>query len=79
MRKAREHWSQLSRILGREVENPRVLGILFKAVVQALLLFGSETWVMTPRMGRAMGRVQHRLAIWITDSQPQRLMVGSWD
>ena len=42
--------------------NPQQVGggaagvrIFFKAVVQAVLLFGSETWVVTPRMGKALG------------------------
>ena len=38
-RKAREKWDRLLRILGREGENMRVLGIFFKVVFQAVLLF----------------------------------------
>ena len=34
---------------------PTVIGNFFKAVVQAVLLFGLETWVMTPRMVRSLG------------------------
>ena len=40
--KARKKWAQLSRILGNEGANPQVLGMFFKAVVQVVLLFGSE-------------------------------------
>ena len=29
--------------------------IFFKAMVQAVFLFGSETWVVTPCMGRSLG------------------------
>ena len=32
-------------------------GFFFKAVVQAVLLFGSETWVVTPHIGKALGGV----------------------
>ena len=33
-------------------------GFFFKAVVQAVLLFGAETWVVTPRMGQFLGGFQ---------------------
>ena len=40
--------------------------MFFKAVVQAGLLFMSETWVLTPCMGRALGSFQHGVARRIT-------------
>ena len=79
IRKARKKLAQLSRILGREEANPQVSGIFFKAVLQAVLLFRSETWVMTPCMGRVLGGFQHRVAKQITGRQPRRLLDGSWD
>ena len=33
-----------------------MLGVLFKEVVYAVLLFWLETWLMTPCTGRALGR-----------------------
>ena len=69
---------QLSIILGREGAKSRVSGMLFKAVVQAVLLFGSEMWVKTPRMGGAIGGFQHRVAIWITGRYLLRFLYGCW-
>ena len=40
----------MTRILSREGERPRVFGFFFKSVVQSVLLFGVETWVLTPCM-----------------------------
>ena len=51
----RKRWVQLSIILQREEVNPRVLGMFVKAMVQAVLLFWLEIWVMTPRMGKYIG------------------------
>ena len=34
---------------------------VLKAVTQAVLLFGAETWVITSRMERALGSFQHRV------------------
>ena len=38
--KSRKSWRQMSQILSLEGGDPKVLGQLFKAVVQAVLLFG---------------------------------------
>ena len=58
--KARKIFGSLSRILCREGEDTRLSGKCFKAVVQAVLLFGVDTWVITPRMERALESSQHR-------------------
>ena len=48
-------WRRISRIFSREGATPWVSGLFFKAVIQAVLIFGAETWVVTPRMGTAVG------------------------
>ena len=53
--RARGVWRSMTRILSREGAQPRVSGFFFKAVVQAVLLFGSDTWVVTPHMGKDLG------------------------
>ena len=54
--KAWKSWGRLSRILFREGADARVSGKVFKAVIHAVLLFGAETWVLNPRMERALER-----------------------
>ena len=77
--KASKSWAHLSIILGRKGANSRVLRMFFKEVVQALLIFGEDTWVMTPRMGRNLGGFQHRVFQRITWSQNQWLLNGIWE
>ena len=48
-------------------------------MVQAMLMFGLETWVLTPRMGWALGGLQHRVARRITGRQPKRREYGGWE
>ena len=43
-------WGCLSRILSREGADPKVSGHFFKSVLQAVLMCGAYTWVLTPRM-----------------------------
>eukprot|EP00978_Attheya_sp_CCMP212_P031988 scaffold122904_cov62-Attheya_sp.AAC.4 len=42
--KAPKSWAMISCILARDGATPRVSGMSYKAVVQSILLFGSETW-----------------------------------
>ena len=61
MEKERAAWRRMTRILSREGERPRVFGFFFKSVVQSVLLFGVETWVLTPCMGRVLGDFQNQV------------------
>ena len=62
----------MARILRLEGASPRVLGVLFKSVVQEVLLFELETWLMTPCMGRALGSFKHRVTRRITGRHPKQ-------
>ena len=56
--KAQSVWRRMLKILSREGERTQVSGFFFKAIFQPVLLFGAETWVVNPCMGRALGRFQ---------------------
>ena len=60
--KAWKSWGRIQRILSREGETKRVSGNFFKAVVQQVLLFGAETWVLTPRIERELDSFMHGAA-----------------
>ena len=68
--KARKSWGRLKRIMSREGAYKRVSGNVFKAVVQQVLLFGEETWVLTPRIERSLNSFMHGAARRITGRQP---------
>ena len=76
--KSRKSWGRLSRIFIREGADPKVLGHLYKAATQAVLLFGAETWVLTPSMEQALDSFQHRVAQRLTGRQPMIRGGGSW-
>ena len=78
--KTRNSWGQFSRILIREGADPKVSGNFYEAVTQAVLLFGVEMWVLTPRMERALDILQYRVAQRLTRRQTRRQGGGSsWD
>ena len=78
LKNARKSWSWLTRIMVQEGTNPRLSRMFSKAVIQAVLLFGSDMWVLTPRMERALGSFQHRVARRITGRQPMQQEEGGW-
>ena len=76
--KARKSWSRLQRTLCREGATKEVSRDFFKAVVQQVLLFGSETWVVSPRMEQAPSSFIYGAARRITGRQPRRGWDGKW-
>ena len=46
--KARGTWARIGQVLRRENAPPRVSAKFYKAIVQSVLLYGSETWVLSP-------------------------------
>ena len=75
--KSGRSWGRLSKVLGREGADPTVSREFFIAVTQAVLLFGSETWVLAARMEKALDRFQSRVARNITGRQPRQKKDGS--
>ena len=66
LQRAHKKWEQLSQVLIREGADASTLGRIYVAVVQAVMLYRSETWVMTPHIRRVLGRFHHRMTIRLT-------------
>jgi hypothetical protein len=71
--KARKRWAQISKLLVREGATPRVSGKFYKAIVQAVLLYGAESWVLTDSMYRALEGFHNRVARRISRQMPRYL------
>ena len=74
-----EKWARMLKILGRGEANTRLLGTFFNVVVQVVLLFGLDMWLMNPCMGWALGGFQHMVARRITRRHPWKLQDESWE
>ena len=48
LRKARQKWAQLTRVTEREGGYARLPGQIYLVVIQLVMLYRSETWVMNP-------------------------------
>jgi hypothetical protein len=63
LKKARGCWARVSRVLRAENATPKMCGMFYKATVQAVLLYGSEMWSLSPS---SMKRLEgfHICAAW---------------
>jgi hypothetical protein len=79
MRKARGTWARVGQVLRAENVPPRIAAKFYKAVVQAVLLYGSETWVLlTAALASLEGfhiRAAYRMAV---KHKPRRGPGNSW-
>ena len=75
---ARHKWAQLTRVLTREGMDAQTSGLIYLSVVQLVMLYRSETWVMTPCIERVLDGFHHRVTCRMTGRQPQRGRDGLW-
>ena len=54
------------------------LGRIYLEVVQLVMLYRLEMWVMKPGIGRVLGRFHHRVDLRITGRQHRRRRDGVW-
>ena len=66
------------RVLSREGVDPKVLGQIFNAVVQAVFLSRVETWVLTSSMDWSLSIFQHRVVQRLARRKSRRQGSGSW-
>ena len=71
-------WARMSWILGWEGADTRTSGTFFKAVVQAILLFGSETRVVITCIFCTLGGFQNWIGLQLKGIQPRCKPNISW-
>jgi hypothetical protein len=78
LKKARKSWGQVSRILRAENASPKVCGIFYIAIVQVVLLFGSETWKLSPLSLKSVEGFHIRAARCMAGKMPTKNPDGTW-
>ena len=77
LKRARQRWGRLSRLLVREGASPKVSGKFYLAIVQSVLLYGLETWVWTQAMRLALQGFHHK-AVRRLSGRAARRVAGEW-
>ena len=78
LKKAQARWRMVSRVLIRDGASPAAMGMFYKAVVQAVLLYGCESWTLTTPMIKTLEAFHHRVARRISKMTPTRHPDGTW-
>ena len=71
-------WGRLAKILGREGADRRTVGRFYVAVLQEVLLFGSDTWVLTPWLEKYLEGFHHWAARRMASMGPKIQQDGTW-
>jgi hypothetical protein len=67
LKKARMTWGRMCKILQKKTNgNPRIMSIFYKTIIQSVLLYGSESWVLTKIASRKLQSFHRRCARFIT-------------
>ena len=80
LRKARKTWMRVGNVLRGENASPKVCGKFYSAVVQSVLLFGSESWNLSSAMLRQLEGF-HIRAAWRMNREhkPRKGDGGEWE
>lgn len=77
--KARATWGRIGKIIKRKTNsNPKVLAIFYKVIIQSILLYGSESWVINNIMIERLNAFHRRCARFITGRHIRMLDDSTW-
>ena len=71
VKNARRVWAQISRVLRAGNASPQVCSMFYKATVQFVLLFGSETWYLAPSALKSLEGFHVKAAHHMTGMLPK--------
>ena len=78
LQRAQVKWGRLVKILGREGADNRTVGRFYVVVVQAVILFGFETWFLTPLLEKSIEGFHQWAAQRMVGMVPKHQMDGTW-
>jgi len=76
--RARARWGRMASVLRSKGVNTRAMGYFYRAVVQAILLYGSETWVLTNCQLKRLSNFHARVARYLAGRHIQQNEDGTW-
>ena len=78
LQRARKKWERQSRMLSREGADAWTLGRIYVEVAHAIMIYGTDKWVMTICIGWVLGRFHHKVARRMMGRQDSRRQDGGW-
>ena len=79
LKKARARWNNVAQVLSREGANAPTMARFYKAIIQAVLLYGADSWTIT-KLNWDRLRAFHKRAIrHMTTSHIRKIGEDSWE
>ena len=78
VRKARQLWIRLGKILQIAVEDTLVSAMFYQEMVKVVLLFREETWVLSAAMSNSLDGLHVGLLIKVTGMMAKRQRDRTW-
>ena len=79
LRKAQRWWCMATKVMTNTVATVQTWVMIYKAVVQMVLLYGSKSWVVTEVMLKVMEGFHHWVAQRISGMSYRRVREGGWE
>jgi hypothetical protein len=78
LQRAREKWGRIGKVLSSQGVNAKTMGYFYKAIVQAVLLYGSESWTLTEGTMNKLRSFHSRVARYLTGRHIRPNADGTW-
>ena len=79
MRKARNQWNSIAGILKRDRANSKCIAKFYICVVQAVLLYGADSWTVSQRNKDKLQSFHRRVIRYITGTHIRRNGDDGWE
>ena len=79
IKKARGKWNSIAKILKREGANAQTMAKFYMTVIQAVLLYGADSWTITKRNWKRLEAFHHRAVRYMTGQHIKKKGDGSWE
>lgn len=77
--KARLRWGQIAKLLKREGAGAKCMGKFYLAVVQSVLLYGAESWVISNRDMLRLRSFHRRAVRYMNNDHIRKVGEGQWE
>ena len=79
LKKARKKWNSIASILKREGANAKTMATFYRTIVQAVLLYGAESWCVSKTNLRKLRAFHHRACRYMTGKHIRKIGEGKWE
>jgi len=79
LKKTRLCWSRIQKVLSADGCSPKVMGYFYKTLAMTVLLYGSESWVISKRLERRLNSFHLRCSRHMCHRHIRQLPTGEWD